>query len=31
MAIFILLSSPIRVTVGVANMTSMGETGDAVK
>jgi hypothetical protein len=30
MAIFILLSSLIRVTVGVTNMTSMGETDDAV-
>jgi hypothetical protein len=31
MAIFIPLSNSIRVTVGVTNMTSMGETGNAVK
>jgi len=31
MAIFIPLSNPIRVTVGVTNMTSMEETGYAVK
>jgi hypothetical protein len=31
MAIFILLSSLIRVTVGVINTISMGEAGDGVK
>jgi len=31
MAIFILLSNSIRVTICVPNMPSMGETGDAVK